>query len=92
MTEEIFVSSKAAAKVQKPSMAEEIGPIELELELPPPIVGDTLAGDVFVTTHTCPKCQSMMETIGAGHPKFVCSRCNLAMKAESERVVFEDDR
>ena len=51
-----------------------------------PRAGKTVAGFDYLTTHSCPMCDAMMETIGAGYPQIVCSRCRMPMVAKPKKV------
>jgi len=76
-------TSKASAKVAKD--------VEyVEYEMPAPLVGDSIAGEIFLTRHSCPGCSAEMETIGAGYPMYKCSRCNLPMIARSEKLIGDE--
>ena len=51
-----------------------------------PRAGKTVEGFDYLTTHTCPACMAVMETIGAGYPQIICSRCIMPMVAKPKKV------
>jgi hypothetical protein len=51
-----------------------------------PRAGKTVAGSEYVTTHTCPMCESVLTTIGVGYPAHRCSCCGGVMRVSHKKV------
>ena len=51
-----------------------------------PKIGRTVAGLEYLTTHTCPGCDCVMETRGSGYPQIICARCIMPMKAQPKKI------
>lgn len=39
------------------------------------IIGDPIEGNLYLVSHTCPRCRSKMETAGIGFIKCYCANC-----------------
>ena len=49
-------------------------------------VGRTVAGMDYLTTHACPGCDALLETVGAGYPQLICGKCRMQMVAKPKKV------
>jgi len=77
-------TSRASAK-----MADDMEYVEIEL--PSSVVGESTSGELYVTRHCCTSCSAEIETIGAGHPTFKCSRCNMPMIPHCTKIIYGED-